>query len=360
MSGSMPSLKQTSCSSRIERLQASIVENNLPPLLLSKPTDISYFTGFQFLLSEEREAFLLVDKDHVILWYASFSPLPTDIPCIAIPMRGINELNQKLLDLQLTALAIDPSALTLAEYRIIEKTSIPITELDRKIIWQQRMQKDSEEQAKIIKACQIATQIVTLSFPLLKQGITEQEFAFLLDTKIREHHAIPAFPTIVAFGAHTALPHHQPTDTMLQPESAILIDFGAQYQSYCSDMTRSWWFGTKPPTEYQTIQSAVDRAYQAGVEAINQSLTAQQLDSVVRNSLESAGFGKNFIHTTGHGLGLEIHEPPSISSSNPQELMPNMAITIEPGVYLPDEFGYRFENTVLLTSANPLIATQTE
>jgi Xaa-Pro aminopeptidase len=348
---------QASHQMRLQQLQTTISQNSLTPLLLSRPSDIAYYTGFQFLLSEEREAFLLVSKSLAKLWYASFSPLPEDIVCEVAPMRSILEITQQLPDLNLTSIALDPFSLTLAEYRAISQANIKTSDLNREHIWRQRMLKDDLEQQLIIRASQITTEAFAAILPIIKTGVTEEKVASLLDAKLRQLKAEPAFPTIVAFGAHSALPHHQPTNTALEPETAILIDFGAKYQSYCSDFTRSWWFGSHSPPTYQAIQAAVQHAYQAGVTALSKPLTAQQLDAVVRTDLHQAGYGHAFIHTTGHGLGLEIHEPPSLSTSNPQELKPSMTITIEPGVYLENQFGYRLENTVLLTNSSPTVTT---
>jgi len=353
----MPTPQASPYLARLEQLQTVIATNSLPTLLLSRPSDIAYYTGFQFLLSEEREAFLLVSKSKAKLWYASFSPLPPNSACEAIPMRGVSEIALQLADLDLTTMGLDPFSLTLAEYRAITQAKIQAVDLNREYIWQQRMLKDESEQQLISEASQITTDVFAAIVPMIKTGITEKEVAALLDEKMRQLNAEPAFPTIVAFGAHSALPHHQPTDTPLQPETAILIDFGAKYQSYCSDFTRSWWFGSQPPATYQAIQSAVRHAYQAGLQALNQPTTAQQLDGVVRADLQQAGYGHAFIHTTGHGLGLEIHEPPSLSTNNPQVLKPSMAITIEPGVYLENQFGYRFENTVIVTNSIPQVTT---
>lgn len=352
------SIPQTSSHhSRLQQLQTVIADHLLPSLLLSKPSDIAYYTGFQFLLSEEREAFLLIDQSQVKLWYASFSPLPSTIACEAIPMRGITEVAQQMADLPVTTIAVDPFSLSMAEYRTITQTNIQTTDLNREYIWRQRMLKDESEQQLINHASQVTIQAFTAVLPKITSGITEQTVANLLDEKMRQLGAEPAFPTIVAFGAHSALPHHQPTSTPLQPETAILVDFGAKYHSYCSDFTRSWWFGLRPPTTYQTIQAAVHHAYQAGLTALNNPLTAQELDGVVRADLTQAGYGHAFIHTTGHGLGLEIHEPPSLSAHNPQVLKPNMVLTIEPGVYLENQFGYRFENTILVTNSGPQVTT---
>lgn len=353
----MPTLSASPYSARIKNLQAGIKDRSLTALFLSRPADIAYYTGFQFLLSEEREAFLLIGDSIAKLWYASFSPLPNNIACETIPMRSVAEVAQQVAQLQLSTIALDPFSITLAEQRMLAQSNTSLTDLDRQIIWQQRAIKDNNELELITKASQITLQAFTAIVPKISTGLTEQDVAMLLDAQIRTLGAEPAFPTIVAFGNHTALPHHQPTQTKLSRETAILIDFGAKYQSYCSDFTRSWWFGTKPPITYQAISSAVRHAYQAGEHALSQSLTAQDLDAIVRTDIEQAGYGSAFIHTTGHGLGLEIHEPPSLSARNSQTLHANMALTIEPGIYLEGQFGYRHENTIILTNSKPIVTT---
>jgi Xaa-Pro dipeptidase len=307
-----------------------------------------------------------VSSQTAILWYASFSPLPTQLPCQAEPMRGLasvrnwleNHHDQTEVALQL---AIDHTNLTVAEFRqLSHQSKWEITDLDRAQIWHQRMIKDSTEIATITLASQITSQVFTTIQTEFVAGMTEQMVAHRIDELIRAAGAKPAFPTIVAFGAHSALPHHQPTATPLTAETAVLVDFGAQLDSYCSDFTRTWWFGTHSPTEFQTVAEIIRSAYKAGIEVVAKrtpTTTAADVDSAVRQTITKAGFGDSFIHTTGHGLGLEIHEPPSLSQSNKQLLQTNMAITIEPGIYLPEKFGYRFENTVIIGEQQPIIIT---
>src|SRR6185369_4782244 len=128
----------------------------------------------------------------------------------------------------------------------------------------------------------------------------------------------PAFPTIVAFGAHATLPHHQPGATKLTSETSVLIDCGASVEGYNSDITRTVWFGKKTTPDYLKVKDIVDRAYQIGIECLqqrdlqNKTLTAKDIDVAVRGFISDAGYGNEYIHTTGHGIGLEVHEPPSV------------------------------------------------
>jgi len=194
-----------------------------------------------------------------------------------------------------------------------------------------------------------------------------------------------AFPTIVAFGKNGAMPHYQPQNIKLKPETPILIDFGVNFENYYSDMSRTIWFGKQPSAKFLKAEKAVKKAHQqvlaklttANLDLKNKKtdlknseenttksttkieLTAKDLDQAARGEIAQRGFADQFIHTTGHGLGLEIHEPPSLSWQDHTPIKPNMVFTIEPGIYFPGEFGYRHEDTVLMTDQGVKILTVT-
>jgi Xaa-Pro aminopeptidase len=130
-----------------------------------------------------------------------------------------------------------------------------------------------------------------------------------------------------------------------------MLDFGAKVDGYCADMTRTICLSPTPPDQFVTIKKIVDLAYEKASEALSDTNSkASQIDKVARTIITQAGYGKHFPHSTGHGVGLEIHEQPSISPSNHQTLLSGMVITIEPGIYLPNQFGYRTEDTMLVTA----------
>lgn len=187
----------------------------------------------------------------------------------------------------------------------------------------------------------------------LKEGITEIEVKKRISNLFELNNILDlAFPIIVAFGPNSALPHHQPGEKILQNNMTVLIDIGAKVSDYCADMTRTIWFGKQKSERFIEIESIVLQAYKEVINKMDDrktSIKANDLDNAARTYIVSKGYGNQFIHTTGHGLGLSIHEPPSISWSNQTNIEPNMIITIEPGIYLNDEFGYRYENTVLVT-----------
>ncbi|NCN51094.1 MAG: M24 family metallopeptidase [Candidatus Pacebacteria bacterium] len=340
--------------------RTAVLQAHIPPetaWLLCQPEDIRYYTGFDCLVSTEREAYLVLTATEAFLIHAGFSPITTVFPHVTTrPGAFTSQLAGHLQEIQalhpFSELCCDFEHLMHAEYLALEKNaSFTITSLNREAIIQQRMLKDATEQTYITHATQITTVMFDWIQSQFVEGVTERQLAQKLYTKMIElgGDITPAFPFIVAFGEHSALPHHQPTDTPLTLNTAVLIDMGARVQNYCSDMTRTFWFGPNPDSTFTEIKDVVHAAYTAA-EAIasDQPVTAREVDEAAREVIKKAGYGDEFIHTTGHGLGLEIHEQPSLNWRNTEKIQPNMAITIEPGIYLPGKFGYRYENTLII------------
>lgn len=183
---------------------------------------------------------------------------------------------------------------------------------------------------------------------LLEEGVTEQDLAAEIDYRHRLLGASgPAFDTIVAFSDHAALPHARPGPRALKRGDVVLMDFGGVVDGYHSDMTRTVTFGRADKLFLEAYE-AVCSALLISAEAARAGMTGEQLDGVARQALTEHGFGSAFSHSLGHGVGLEIHEGPSISSRNPDKLPAGCIITLEPGIYLPGEFGIRIENMARL------------
>lgn len=330
-------------------------------LLLSNPSDVTYYSNFSYLVPEEREGLLLVTSQQAYLFHASFSPTPVTKDVVmksgVAPHQLVTHIRSILAETPFTELLVDKTRLFAEEYEALQQIKeLTFESLDRSIIWRQRMVKDDQEIQAITKASLIAQQAIATIREQLHAGLSEREVQQLLETEMtRLGSQKPAFPTIVAFGPHAALPHHQPTSMVLEPETAVLIDFGATIDGYRSDMTVSFWFGDQAPEEYLKMSQAVHDAYQAVIGVLSETgkseVTAASLDETARTVITTAGFGPLFIHTTGHGVGLDIHEQPSIHWHNDLVLEPNMVITIEPGIYVSNKYGYRYEHTVLLTKS---------
>ena len=148
------------------------------------------------------------------------------------------------------------------------------------------------------------------------------------------------------------------TNVTYKQNEAVMLDFGCVYKGYCSDITRSWWFGDKEPAEYTKIWTTVDKAWKAGIAAEKPGMTGQQVDSVARDIITQAGYGEYFTHRLGHGVGLEIHEQPCNDQNNPNPLQKGNVITVEPGIYLPGKYGVRLEETTVITDTGADILTR--
>lgn len=344
---------------RIDSLSQTLNADQI--LLLSTPTDIAYLTGFIHLVPEERESFLLVTPHTHLFFHASFSPF--NIPSGIIANRGsaLSKIEAAIQDFhqqnKIKELLVDKSSLFVNEFEMLTKLSfLKVTGFDRQHIWNLRTIKDDQEIATLANAAQITAQAMEAAIDALQAGMTEIELRTIIEAQLRKLGSEkPAFPTIVAFGANSALPHHQPTTVALQPEMAVLIDMGATIAGYHGDMTRTIWFGQKPDPEFLKIEAHVKNAYQTAVRVlknrkVDQQILAKDLDQAARGVISSAGYGEKFIHTTGHGLGLDLHENLSLNWNNTQKIRPQMVITIEPGIYVEGRFGYRHENMILVTT----------
>jgi Xaa-Pro aminopeptidase len=347
---------------RLSALQKTLA--NKSAALLSKPNDIYYFTGFPQLAPAEREAFLLLTTKSATLFHHSFSPtLPKRSWLTTVPKTDLSIIGARLNEMRIISLLVDEDNLSVNEYfRLKNNLTSEIKPLNQQSVWTLRARKDATELKLMQQAGRIGVQVINQIRKELKADQTEQEIANRIVSLMLEQGARgQAFPTIVAFGPHGALPHHQVTATKLKPETPVLIDLGVNYEGYLSDLTRTFWFGKQPTKRFLQIEQIVQTAYQKALERLkNRTVhpTAQDLDAAARRYITDQGFGEQFIHTTGHGLGLEIHEPPSLSWQNEVEVLPGNTLTIEPGIYLDKEFGYRYENTVAVTKSSTIILTK--
>ncbi|MFV0288396.1 MAG: M24 family metallopeptidase [Mycoplasmatales bacterium] len=184
----------------------------------------------------------------------------------------------------------------------------------------------------------------------LKEGITEKEYANKLDFYHKEFGADgPSFNTIVAFGEHAALPHAQPGARKLKQGDIITVDYGCFYKGYCSDMTRTFFFGQPQDEELVKIHEIVLQAHHLQIAAIAPGKSTKEIDKIGRDLITEHGYGQTFAHGTGHGIGLEIHEAPLLNSVSDTILKEGMIITIEPGIYLEGKGGVRIENDIIVT-----------
>jgi len=218
-------------------------------------------------------------------------------------------------------------------------------------IERQRMLKSDREIDAIRRSVELNSRAFEQVAGRVRPGMRESELAAELDYKVRRLGAEgPAFETIVAAGARTALPHARPTAAKLPARGFVLVDMGAMLDGYASDMTRMLFLG-RPDTRAKRAYRAVLEAQLAAIDAVRAGVQAQAVDGAARRVLARHGFERAFVHSTGHGLGLEIHEPPRIGKKEKTPLQKGMAVTIEPGVYLEGFGGVRIEDTVIVTDS---------
>lgn len=210
--------------------------------------------------------------------------------------------------------------------------------------------KDEGEIDRMARAAAIADAALAEVLALLGQGTTEAEFALALDTEMRRGGAeSTAFETIVASGPNSAKPHHRPTDRRISKGEPVVVDFGATFEGYRSDMTRTFCVGGEPSGEMARVFAVVRDSQARGVATVAPGVPAKAVDDVCRAVIAEAGWADRFEHGTGHGVGLDIHEAPAVSQLGTATLAASMIVTVEPGVYLPGTGGVRIEDTLAVT-----------
>jgi Xaa-Pro aminopeptidase len=213
-----------------------------------------------------------------------------------------------------------------------------------------RQVKDGAEIARMERAAAIADAALYEVLPMMSDEVTEEEFALELDTAMRRGGAESvAFETIVAAGENSAMPHHRPGGRRIRRGDPVVVDFGATFEGYRSDMTRTFCVGSEPEGDMARVFSVVGASQAAGAAAVRPGILAKDVDDVCRAIIADAGWADRFEHGTGHGVGLDIHEAPTVSQLGTATLAPGFVVTVEPGVYLPGQGGVRVEDTLVVT-----------
>ncbi len=222
-----------------------------------------------------------------------------------------------------------------------------------------RRVKDTEELAALRRAAATADAGVEAVFAACKPGVSELELAAIAGNAMVSAGAEETVFAMVGAGSHGALPHHQPDGTRLRAGDTVVIDIGSRLGGYCSDITRMAIVGPQPAdSEYRRVHAVVEEAWQAAWAAARPGARASEVDGAARAVIAAAGYGDLFVHRTGHGLGLSIHEAPYITATNDLVLEAGMVFSIEPGIYLPDRFGVRLEEIVYLDAEGAHVLSQ--
>ena len=226
------------------------------------------------------------------------------------------------------------------------------------IVEQLRVYKDSDELALLAKAIEIADEALDEVGPRIEPGVTEEAVAWELEKAMRERGAeMISFDTIVGAGANGALPHHRADDTVIKRNDAIVIDMGAKYEGYCSDLTRTIFVG-EPDAKFRRIYDIVLKAQLAAEERVRAGMTGEEADAIARDIIAEAGHADDFGHSLGHGVGLAVHEFPRVGPRAEDILQDGMVFTIEPGIYLPGWGGVRIEDIVVMENGRARVISK--
>jgi Xaa-Pro aminopeptidase len=339
--------------SRVSQLRSQLADKGLDAVLISEPHNRRYICGFTgstgHVLISAKEALFITDFRYT-------DQAAEQCVGYEIVNQGNSFTNAMAHQLQVAgvkSLAFEQDYLTYGEvenYRSWEQdvpglSLIPTSMLVESI----RILKDSSEVELIQKAADISDAAFEHILSFLKPGLTEREVAFELESfMVRQGATGPSFESIVASGWRSSLPHGTASDKVLELGDFVKFDFGALYQGYCSDLTRTVVLGT-PNDKQREIYNIVLEAQLRSLEAAKVGLTGKELDAVARDYITSKGYGDNFGHSLGHGLGLAVHEEPRVSTSGSTRLEAGMVVTIEPGIYISKWGGVRIEDDILLT-----------
>ena len=346
---------------RMEKLVAFLEKSDLDGLALNPGPSLVYLTGLHFHLME-RPVVLLVLKSGasaIVLPELERGKLSEDESSFHVSTYGDDPATWSAafaragqeLGLREGRIGVEPPRLRFLELSFLKAALSGVEFLDgSEVLEGLRLRKDVDEVEKMRQAARIAQDAMRRTLSSLHAGMTEKEIANMLFINLlREGSDVELpFSPIVAIGENSANPHAVPTDRDLRSGDLLLIDWGAGFEGYFSDITRTFTFGDVDP-ELIRIGEVVLKANHAGREAGKPGLNAGAVDRAARSVITSAGYGEAFIHRTGHGLGMEAHEPPYIFDENDVLLLSGMTFTVEPGIYLEGKGGVRIEDDVVVT-----------
>ncbi|MEO8355140.1 MAG: Xaa-Pro peptidase family protein [Chloroflexota bacterium] len=347
--------------SRFDRLHASLRTSDLDAVILNPGPTLTHLSGLRFHLME-RPVVLLFAKDQVPaivlpeLELQKVTSLPYELQVFSYaenPSEWGNAFRKATQSLGLDGkrIGVEPRQLRLLEYRYVQDGAPEADYPDASdILSGLRLRKDKFEVDAMRRAVKIAQDSLEATIPLIKIGMTEKEVSSELVTQLLRHGSEPELPfaPIVSGGPNAANPHASPSERRLQAGDLLVVDWGAAYDGYISDLTRTFAVGDVDD-EYGKIHQIVQDSNAAGRAAGKPGVPCAAVDKAARDVIEQAGYGVYFTHRTGHGIGMEAHEEPYMRGDNMQLLEPGMAFTVEPGIYLPDRNGVRIEDNVVIT-----------
>jgi Xaa-Pro aminopeptidase len=349
---------------RLSRLQAQMAEAGVDLVAIAPTPNMRYLLGFA-PLADERPCILLITRQGTRLVVPELNADQVEARTgmegvrwsdATGPRQALMEAVSALSVGSGIVLAVDPAmradALLLLQETIVLQRSVT----SEKIMSALRMRKSGEEIEALARAAAQADRALMVGADACQPGVTEREVAEKIANYFRQDGAEAVDVTLVASGPNSAFPHHEASDRRLQVGDTIIIDIVATLDGYKSDVTRVVHLG-EPPPQVRAVHEVVLKANRRGREAAVAGAYARDVDRAARAVIEQAGYGPYFIHRTGHGLGMEVHEEPWISAESNTLLEPGMVFSVEPGIYLEGQFGIRIEDIVVVTDPSATLGT---
>lgn len=352
---------------KIEKLQLFLKEKEIDFAFITNPHHVYYFSGFQSDPHERVIAVIIFSQFPPFIFcpqmevadvkatgwpYDVIGYLDTDNPWDMVT----NKIQSRLGTI--TGVGIEKSHLTVERYEAL-KSRIPqviFHGLDDEIN-NMRVIKDEIERKKLKKAAELADYAIEVGIKEIAVGKTELEIVQKIENKIKELGCKMSFETTVLSGPKSASPHGKTGNRKIQDGDFVLLDLGVIYEGYCSDITRTVAIG-EISDEKRKIYEVVKRSNEESIKAIKPGITCRDLDQISRKVIQDAGYGRHYTHRLGHGLGISVHEFPSISGNNELELLPGMVFTVEPGIYKEEIGGVRIEDDVVVTENSAEVLTK--
>ncbi len=339
---------------RRDRLRELLAERSLDALVVTYPSNRYYLSGFELhdVQFNESSGTLVVTrsgKDYLLTdsrYEDAAKQFVSEDELVIYRRDYIGTLNM-ILSLCGTRIGFESNAVSAHRAGLMQ--SARRLEPCNGLVERLRLHKDAEEIAALKKSFALNHAMLKWVPGILREGMTERELAWEIERYFRENGASElAFPSIVAFGGNAALPHAIPSDRKLQENTGILLDVGCRVDSYCSDQTRSFWFGAQESDFFRRTRDIVARVQEEVIRSMEPGLPLADIAWKGQHIFEKEGVADHFTHGLGHGVGLDTHEQPSFSTASTGRLEPGMTVTVEPGLYYTDKLGIRLEVTVLV------------
>ena len=350
-------MKVSEAEMRVEKIQHYLNKNKIDAMLIESPINRRYVTGFTGTFGSvfitQQKAIFITDFRYV----AQAKDQAKGFTVIE-NRNTAEEIGQQIEKEQIRTLAFEEAYTSFTNYKKLQAYEnvelVPVID----VIEQMRMIKSAEEIERMKTAASISDKAFERILNDLQVGVSEKDICNKLEMYMREEGATSSsFDMIIASGYRSALPHGVASNKKIEQNDVVTLDFGALYEGYCSDMTRTVVVGT-PPEQLEEIYHIVNDALTIGIESVKAGASCGVVDTTIRDFITEKGYGEQFGHGAGHSFGLEIHESPYFAKTSTDILKENMVMTIEPGIYIPNLGGVRIEDDVIVTATGCEIITK--